>query len=387
VLAAPFGETSGQAPEVHRVPGAPSLRRARRWIAALGSLVQRVAPYNDRLEWVAHAYSAGRDLLRRERISVVVSTSPPVATHIAAWLLQRTERCTWIADFRDPILGNPFRIRPHGIIYDKFVERGIVASADAVIVNTDAALDSFKARYPRHKHKFHLIWNGYDPEDDLDAAPIPARPYRVMAHLGSVYGPRHPGVLADSLRRIADRGRLDLSGIKLRLVGSLDRGDSWLRRPGWSSLVASGSVECTDGAVPRAAARKEMREADCLLLLDLNELGTGIQVPAKLFEYVRVGRPILAFTAKGSPVERILAQSGVPHICVYTTDGESRIDEKVLELLAMPNTPVHPSAWFRRQFDAVAQTEQLASIINAAAHGLGRLQTVGQRDATIENAS
>jgi hypothetical protein len=44
---------------------------------------------------------------------------------------------------------------------------------------------------------------------------------------------------------------------------------------------------------------------------------TGVQVPGKLFEYVRMGRSILAFLVKGSPVERILERSGTAYTCIY----------------------------------------------------------------------
>jgi glycosyltransferase involved in cell wall biosynthesis len=365
VLAAPL--SSGLEPDsnVHRTGDARGPHPPR-WFAMLCRVVQRVAPYNDRLEWVAPAFTTGSRVLEDSSLVAVISTSPPVASHITGWLLARRHRLVWIADFRDPIVGNPFRTRRRGRWYDKFIERLIVARANSVIVNTDAALDSFVQRYPRFREKLHLVWNGYDPDDDLSAKPIPPRAHRVLAHFGSVYGARHPGVVLDSLERLIRGGRTTAASIRVRLVGSIDSNGSWLSSGARTFLSSQGCLEYTDGMLPREEARREMAEADLLLLLDLNELGTGVQVPAKLFEYIRIGRPVLALTSRGSPVERILAQARTPHVCLFVGDSEEEVDRKLRDFLALPTEPVEPSAWFHEQFNAAAQTRSLAAIIDSA---------------------
>jgi glycosyltransferase involved in cell wall biosynthesis len=325
--------------------------------------IQRLAPYNDRLEWVPHAVALGDSLIDLMRAAAIVSTSPPVACHVAAGLLARRHGVPWVADFRDPLLGNPFRTRRMGRWYDRWIERYIVAHAAAVVLNTDAAYESFVARYPQARHKFHLIWNGYDPQDDLRAQPAPPRDYRVLAHLGSVYGGRHPGVILQSLERLIRSGATDPSRIRVRLVGSVDRDESWLKAPAVAFLTERGCLDMTGEVLPRDEARRELSQADQLLLLDLNELGTGVQVPAKLFEYIRVGRPILALTTRASPVERILGKSGVPHVLIYPGEPAEETDRKLLELLALPTESATPSRWFSDQFDATAQTRALADVI------------------------
>ena len=108
-----------------------------------------------------------------------------------------------------------------------------------------------------------------------------------------------------------------------------------------------------------------MAEAEYLLLLDGNALNKGHAVPAKLFEYIRSGRTILAITARNSPVDRILAQSGIPNACVYHDDQPERVDAEVLRLFHLTSEPASPSEWFLSQFDGRRQTEALASILNS----------------------
>jgi hypothetical protein len=107
-----------------------------------------------------------------------------------------------------------------------------------------------------------------------------------------------------------------------------------------------------------------MASADFLLLLDLNNFNAALQLPAKLFEYLRIGRPILAFTSSGSPTEQILSKSGVPYCCLHPTDSAERIDGAVCEFLRLPSTPVTATSWFWETFGAPSHAERLAEILD-----------------------
>jgi hypothetical protein len=362
VVAAASAAASPQTGGVFRTPDSRHSNRVVNAIAWIIRLLQRVLPYNDCLEWVPHAVATAGALLRSQEIPLVVSTSPPAATHLAALCLKRWYGARWIADFRDPLAGNPFRTRRMGVPYDILLERSIVSCADALVINTDAAFDALALRYPEHRAKMHLIWNGYDPEDEFRASNIEPGRVKTIAHFGSIYGGRHPGELLRSLQRLLQRGALDARQVRISLVGWIDHNQSWLTDPSFSELASSGCLQLTDTAVPRDQARTLMGETDYLLLLDVNELQTALQVPGKLFEYVRIGRPILAFTTRDSPVDRILRQAGAPHVCVYPEDAPGEVDRKVLSLLSMATKPVTPNAWFQHQFDAMEQARSLAGI-------------------------
>src|SRR4029453_368572 len=53
---------------------------------ALAASLHRVLAYNDELQWVPNALSAAKRLFAKRSFSVVISTSPPSATHIAAMM-------------------------------------------------------------------------------------------------------------------------------------------------------------------------------------------------------------------------------------------------------------------------------------------------------------
>ena len=121
-------------------------------------------------------------------------------------------------------------------------------------------------------------------------------------------------------------------------------------------------MERRSKTVPKSDAWRVMAESDFLLLLQPQ---SAVQVPGKLFEYVCVGRPILAVAPPRSAVEEILENAGIPHACIYPTDDPASVDRKLLAFLRLPSGPVPFSAWFESRFDAEGQAAQLASIIDA----------------------
>ena len=337
----------------------------RSWKTRLAKALHRVLPYNDQVTWVPAAVEAARGVCRAKRPDVVISTSPPAASHLAALAVKRLYGLPWVADFRDPLYGNPSRNRWWGGIWDAPVDRLIAREADAIIANTDAAADMLRARYPRLAGKIHLIWNGYDPEAAIEPRPLPQRNFKLMVHAGSLYGQRHPTALLASLHRLIAAGLLKAETLRLRLVGHFYPDDPWVTQSKFKELVEARVVEHTSGMVSADEAAREMAEADSLLLLDLNDRGLGLQVPAKVFEYIQIGRPVLAFTARNSPVERILAGSGVRHIIVYPDLPAEEMDRRVLAAMGLPSDAVTPSSWFHEQFNGASQAGALARILDS----------------------
>lgn len=333
----------------------------------LASSVQKfLLPYNEQLPWVPHAVEAAAQIIGRDAATAVISTSPPVAAHLAAARIKTRFGLTWLADFRDPILGNPGRPRRWARPYDALLEKYILAHADVVTAVTDASAQAMRNKYSWAREKIHVVWNGYDPQEPFGPLPIPDRPYRVLAHVGVLYGLRHPNGLTASISRLVEGSRLNPRQIRLRFVGPVEEMDAFIRNQETAALIAKGCIEIKAELVPRADAMREIATADFLLLIDIVNLSqVGYTVPAKLYDYIRTGRPILAVTDAGSPVERILERSGVPYACLYHRDADSVVDQKVMAFLRLPSDPASPSEWFHEQFDGRRQVRKIAGLLNS----------------------
>lgn len=206
VVAASRGDDVANCPNIKRVPLLGPhpfrVRCANRTAAA----IQRIAPYNDELPWAPHALSAACHTLEEAPVRAIYSTGPPIVSHITAMLIKLRTGIPWVADFQDPLYGNPFRTRKHGLVYDRAVERLLFANADALIANTDTVADLWRKRYPRWRGKMHALMNGFDPEDLVQAFPLPSLPHAVIGHVGAIYGGRRPDVFLGSIDRLIRSG-------------------------------------------------------------------------------------------------------------------------------------------------------------------------------------
>lgn len=315
------------------------------------------------LGWSQAAWHAGRVFLNSCKATqiTILSSAPPVGTHFAAWRLARYSGARWIADFRDPIHSPAGEKAVWQQTFGPAIEERILRAADLVLANTDAMGAAWTTRYPDLGEKVHVLWNGYDPEDAIPLAPPPPRARKLLSHVGELYGGRSIRPIFDGVARLIQKGVLSLDAIALRQIGEADPADlpdEGARR----SAEASGWFEVCK-PVPASQARAAALESDGLLLIQPH---TALQVPGKLFEYLRMGRPVFAYIVPDSPVERILRKSGVPCICIYPGSSSDEVDARIMEFAGLlGGVPSAASPWFRETFDASRQTETLSGLIQS----------------------
>jgi Glycosyl transferase 4-like domain len=353
-----FGTVEGST-SVQRVPLGRSPTRVA-ILSALGHFFMRYcAPYEDRLGWVPHAASAAARLLRAHPVDAVLSTSPSLAAHMTGLWIKKRFGLPWIADFQDPVRDNPFRTRKWIYPYDAILEHTLFRHADHLVANTDTVAEAWSKRYPHWANKISVVWNSFDAREAMVSKET-TRPYRVLAHVGALYGARHPAQLLRSLDRLA----IDSSSARVKLVGPIAPQVLAQQGPLFERMRAKGILEFADRLVPQDEAKRETAEADYLILLDINERNASFQVPSKLLSYIRVGKPILAYTPHGSPVEHILAGSGVTHVTIDPSASESKSDRGVAKFLSLPREVRRPSSWFDETFDARTQARIVADLLD-----------------------
>ena len=312
--------------------------------------------------WARKVAEQCRQLIRtrpQERF-VLYSTYPPLGTIVAGLLVRSREKIPWIADFRDPIGGQaPELLSLQTRLCIPWLERATFRRASAVVANVQAAADMWSRQFPWVQPKMHVIYNGIDPEDVPRARPIPARDYKLIVHAGALYHARNPNGVVESLARLRAAGAQEAAAARILLLGATDSKAGFdqalfacAQREGWLELRPQ---------VPRAEAQRLLEEADGLLLVQPQ---SNVQVPGKLFEYMCIGRPIVALVQRASAVEDVLVKAEARHVCIYTDDSAEAADRKMLEFLRMPNTATAPSQWFQSSFDASQQTAELAKIID-----------------------
>ena len=313
--------------------------------------------------WYLPAVRAGQRLLRQERIVAMVSSGPPWISHLVARRLKLGNPAVrWLADFRDTwaqaLVPQEFPGWRKAI--NRRLEASIVGTADLVICNTDRLLQSFRDSYPAlPAEHFFTLTNGFDDAPSLGAVANPPHGSRLALHLGDIYDGRRIDTFCRALARLWESNRLD-SSWRVKFVGGIDTG------------VAEAAVrdlpEVTRGRIqfePRVGwtrGQETLRAADVLLLF---QGGSGLQVPAKFYEYLQTGKPIFAVTERGATTDAIEATGAG----LWANPGDpARIAETFLRVLELPSD-VQAEVRLQREsrYHYRALTASLAAQVRAVA--------------------
>lgn len=306
-----YEETSAELLE--QLPATLTVRRAfalntRRHLALRGRYPGWLALPDRWWTWWLGAVPAGLVLIRAQCPRVIWSTYPIASAHLIGLTLHKLSGLPWIADLRDPMFDDSHPAPGPVRRCHQWIEAAVVAHSTRVVCTTPGAVALYRARYPRAPaERFCLIENGYD-EEDFAGLPAPAagvqEPLRLL-HSGLIYpSERDPRALFAALAQL--RGQLPPLRLMLRATGH----DAHL-----AALIAEanvGDMVELGPALPYRAALEEMRQADGLLILQA--ANCNAQIPAKLYEYLRSGRPVLGLTDPGGDTAGALRDAGIAHI-------------------------------------------------------------------------
>lgn len=244
-----------------------------------------------------------------------------------------------------------------------------MAAADVIVANAPRAAEVIREAFPSARDRIIVITNGYDPEafaglaDDL--AP-PDGPLRIL-HPGQLYAGRDPRPLLDALRAIRAGKPAGSRPILFDLIGHLEGDERAYDLEGEIRARGLEGVVTLSGQIPYARALKEMVRSDILMLLD--SPGRTIGVPAKLYEYLGAGRPVLALGESESDLAWVLRESGILYRIVAPTDTaaiEQALGALIAELEAgcAVTTPGRRLAFTREN-----TARQLADVLNRCTRG------------------
>ena len=320
--------------------------------------------------WVPFGARAGRLVNRRSGFTVIYSTAAPISSHLVAGLVKRATHKPWVADFRDPWLGNPFTAPmrgPRGWL-QKRTERWIVSRADRVVVVVEGMRTMFVERYPEFAAKFVCIPNGYDRSDLAGLTPVKGEPGRfTVLFAGSLYRPGELDAFLGGVEKLLAR-RPDLrSRLRIQFVGQVSASNRSAADL-YGAPARLGDVISFEGFMPRRQALARMAGADALLQLMTDEPGTGMFVGGKLYEYMAFDRPILAVMPPGEG--RSLVESLPPGMGRVADVEPGSVADALERLLDDPPapTPTDPTG----RFDRANLAGELAALLDGVAGERGR---------------
>lgn len=273
---------------VERVPFATSF---------LGKIARWCAP---EAHWLWPASTACRRMIHEHQPRAIFTSSPPGCVHLLGRRLQKKFGLPWLADFRDPWIIND--LDPHNRVAH-WLEHQVLASANVLIANTPLNQSGWIRANPDAAAKIVTIPNGFDPERFVKPESRPVGEHLTILHAGELYHNRDPRPFLDALGELSDTSlQVEFLG---RQSGGLFDFPAEIENRNLSATVRLAAQ------VPYAEAIQRMMNADILLIVQSPQWPIG--VPAKLYEYLGAGRPILALAETDSDIAWALRESGVLH--------------------------------------------------------------------------
>ena len=300
------------------VPTGTVVRRAyaldtARHLALGGRYVGRMARPDRWVSWRFDGVRQGMRLIREFKPRVIWSTYPIATAHLIGAELHRRTGIPWVADFRDPMAQDGYP--PDALTWQQYqaIESNALQHAACSTFTTPSSAAAYRKRYPSVAARVEVLENGYDEEAFAAAGSALRQPLNpgavTLLHSGIVYpNERDPTQLMVALRRLHDAGALLPGQLKVRFRAAV--AEDFLRKLAVEHAVLPYVEICP--ALPYRNALAEMLSADGLLVLQA--ANCNAQIPAKLYEYFRAGRPIVCLTDPAGDTAQALRAAGLETI-------------------------------------------------------------------------
>lgn len=297
---------------VERAFGFDTSRR----LAIAGKYFHWMAQPDRWISWWPGAVWAGMRMIKRYRPSAIMSTFPIATAHRIGLSLQKRSGLPWIADFRDSMTEPGYPRDPVTWKIQRKLEEEIVRHCTKAVFTTEPTRQMYAERYPEYDaSRWSVIENGFDEENFLDAeaqleaSPLGAAGQITLVHSGVLYPEeRDPKPFFTALAALKRNGKISAQDLQIILRAT---GSDGLYQPMIAEL-GIGDIVRLEPMITYREALREMLRADVLLLFQGSVCNH--QIPAKIYEYYRAGKPILALVDPIGISASMLRDVGVPDI-------------------------------------------------------------------------
>ncbi len=315
--------------------------------------------------WKYDGVRQGMQLIKAHQPAVIWSTFPIATAHLIGAELHRRTGLPWIADFRDPMAQTEYPTDPK--IWKRFqiIERQTVNQARHSVFTTPGAVALYRERYPQVASRIELIENGYDEESfaSAEAATNLSQPLNpgaiTLLHSGIIYPvERDPTHLFQALGRLDRSGHIQAGRVKLRFRAAVH--DDLINRLARENHIEPFIEVCP--TLPYREALQEMLRAEALLVMQGRTCSD--QIPAKVYEYIRAGRPTLCLCDPGGDTATVMRSAGLHAVARF--DCVDDITARLLEFLSAVSraSADRPTQAYVEQASRRARSRVLAGLLN-----------------------
>jgi glycosyltransferase involved in cell wall biosynthesis len=265
---------------------------------------------DSKIGWLPFALLSGLKIIRKERIDLIFTTSPPPSLHLVGYFLKLLTGKPWVADFRDPWIGFHYEDYPtpfHLWLKNRLVGL-ITQNAKAIVSINEKITQRLFSLYPFIKN-IKTVPNGYD-ESDFNLSPAVKTDLKmqnshsfIIAYLGTFSPDHDPEPFLLGLRNLLDEKKALKEKIKLKHIGlcmGIDL-DKLIKKYDLSEVVERR------GYLPHKEALAQLQDVSLFLLTTSPSPEAEMISTSKLFEYMPLKQPVLAIVPPDGAASQIVS--------------------------------------------------------------------------------
>ena len=266
------------------------------------------------IKWAVKCFHEIEKYIDIDSIDAIYSTAPYWSPHLLGYALKKQYGIPWVADYRDPWLSDEmyaksvysFMTKAEMKWYRHF-EGILVAGMDRIIVAGESWIKGFIETYNVDERIIECITNGYDEDDFKDIVRSNKKNEALTLCYNGLLGyNRRPQYLLEVISELIDEGLIKRGNICWYFNGDIDYHYEDYIKP----YDKYGVVKRNGFLSHRESLRVAINSDVMVMYGEIGDMA-AMNYPGKFYEYLRLGLPILCFSGKDSPQEKILQETGL----------------------------------------------------------------------------
>lgn len=309
--------------------------------------------------WYHSAYQVARDILQKEKVDLIYSASPTFTTAFVAMELKAKFNIPWVADFLDGWAVNDFLnlqynqtlikpLRWFQKLRVKKAERCILESADKVVVIHQHVKQRWLELHGIKESKIDVVTDGYDESAFKRITAHVLYPDRLtITFLGSYY-PFFKDVIIEFLNAVHEIGK----EVEVIFIGRRVEALQQMNKPNLTCILHTS----------REKALSFGLGSDFLFVV---MPPYAKWTPTKIYDYLRLGKPILALVPKDGDAAKIVKEARAGFVLSFDQEQMKQQLKVIFEDWRRGGIKgFQPDKEYIAQFEQRKLTERIVQVFN-----------------------
>jgi glycosyltransferase involved in cell wall biosynthesis len=293
--------------------------------------------------WNKYAFKKACELIEKEGIINIITTSPPHSTQLIGLKIKKKyPAVNWIADLRDPWTDIYYYKQFYPTLIsrriDQRFEKSVLKKADKIITVGVSLKNLFSSKIKGVEYKTEVITNGYDEDDFTGITPIIPAMFTIT-YVGTLSDIYPIDGFLNAVQIFKDKG----NEIILRFIGTVSQNQK--------DLIQSKSGDSILEFIPyvdHTAAIQYMLNTSVLLLIIPDHQSNKSIITGKIFEYNASGKPIICLGPLDGDAAGIIGNTEYGKTFSYM--DSKGISEYLIQLISRKSiTPKNSNAFYSRR--------------------------------------